>query len=69
MKNKGFTLIELLIIIAIIGVLSAVILSAWSDTENRITDFEENCKMYENSTVDRVPVKCLRYFGINSINN
>jgi len=68
MKNKEISLIELLIVIAILGILSAAILSSLSTTKEKIKKIDD-CNMYNNSTINRVPAKCLKYFGINSINN
>lgn len=44
-KNKGFTLIELLIVIAIIGVLSAVVMTSLNNARNKGNDAKTKAQL------------------------
>ena len=69
MKN-GFTLIELLVVISIIGILSIELLvfGALNKASNEAEKKENlNCEQYKDRTVDKVPVKCFEFYGIDSV--
>lgn len=68
--KKGFTLIELLVVIAIIGILSAVVLAAFTEAKQEATlSPDEYCETLSDRHADQLPAKCLKYFGVKTINN
>ena len=63
-KNKGFSLIESLIVIAIVGILLSVILSATKRTRDATLSDEEYCrKYYSNTSITLLPARCIHIFN------
>lgn len=65
--NKGFSIIELVVVIAIIGILSAVVLASLTENGKEKTD-AEFCPIYSRMTMDSVPARCYDYFSKSSSN-
>ena len=64
--KKGFTLIELLVLIAIIGILVSVIMTAVSHGKGEAKKSpKQHCQdIMAYTTVDELPAGCLQYVNI-----
>jgi len=72
--KKGSTLIELYIVIGMVGVIVLTMIvgvknAQQSDQQRKEEDKEiqKTCERYKDYTIEKLPVKCLKYFQINKL--
>ena len=66
-KEKGFTLIELMVVIAIIGVLTAMIMLGWSTYQDRAEDASIINTMHQlASFAESIRVRDMNYGNVES---
>ncbi|MBO4705689.1 MAG: type II secretion system protein [Spirochaetaceae bacterium] len=69
MKNKGFTLIEVMIVIAIIGILSAVAIPLYSSYTDRAKQVEAEEQLMTVATIEEDYFNSFRKYIAGSWNN
>lgn len=59
-KNKGTTVIEMIVIIAIVGILASVIMSALGDANSDSP--QDSCARFKDYQAQAIPGRCISYF-------